>query len=135
MFPFLKTKLFLFFVLASVIGTFYYFGDTQKLSNTIIPKLKETPFAPVAEKFEQIDTKKVSEDFQKSVQEAESEISTLSQKTTEASKHAGNVLGSSIQSAEKEESTPLHEKAFEYGKYIYCKQVVEDYEELNGNLK
>ncbi|MBP7843107.1 hypothetical protein KA017_03830 [Candidatus Woesebacteria bacterium] len=134
MFPFLKTKLFLFLVLAAVGATFYYFGDPQKLAATILPKLKTTPLAPAVEKLENLDSKKISEDFQNTIQNTEAEISTLSEKTAEASKHTGNVLGSSVKAATSEEATPIHEKAFEYGKYIYCKQVVTDYEKLNPSL-
>ncbi len=134
MFPFLKTKLFLFLVLVVAGATFYYFGDPQKLAATVVPKLKTTLLAPAVEKLENLDSKKITEDFQNTVQNTESEIHTLSQKTTEVGKHAGNVLGSSVTAATQEDATPIHEKAFEYGKYIYCKQVVDDYEKLNPSL-
>ncbi|MCL4208758.1 hypothetical protein KJZ63_03980 [Patescibacteria group bacterium] len=29
---------------------------------------------------------------------------------------------------ESSQSTPLHEKAFEYGQYMYCQQVIKEYE-------
>ncbi len=132
---FFKTKLFLFLLLVAVAATFYYFGDTSKLADSTISKLKSTPFAPFTEKFETIDTKKLTSDFQSGVQNAENEISTLGEKTAEVTKHTGNVLGSSITTAPEENQTPIHEKALEYGKYIYCKQVVTDYETLNPSLK
>lgn len=135
MFTFFKTKLFLIIVFAAVIGTFYYFGDPQKLTSTIIPKLKSTPLAPAVEELENLDTQKLSKEFQLGVQNAEAEISDLSKKTAEVGEHAGNVLGSSVQPAASQNTTPIHEKAFEYGKYIYCKQVIEDYENLNPSLK
>lgn len=131
---FFKTKLFILFVLVAVAATFYYFGDPQKLFATIVPKLKDSPLAPIIEKMETLDTKQVTDDFQGSIQNAESEIFNLSERTVEVSKHAGNVLGSSVQPVPDENTTPVHEKAFEYGKYIYCKQVVEDYEKLNPSL-
>lgn len=135
MFSFVKTKLFLFILLAAIVGTFYYFGDPQKLIGTIVPKLKATPLAPAVEKMEHIDTQEITKNFQQGVKNAESEITGLSQRTTEVSEHAGNVLGSSIEPAPEGNSTPIHEKAFEYGKYIYCKQVVDDYETINPSLK
>ena len=134
MFSFFKTKLFLFIVLAAVVGTFYYFGDTAKLTNSILPQLKETPLSSIIEKFDSIDTEKLTSTFQSGVQNAETEISTLGEKTVEVTKHTGNVLGSSITTAPEAEQTPVHEKALEYGKYIYCKQVVTDYETLNPTL-
>ena len=135
MFPFLRTKLFLVIVIAAVVGTFYYFGDPQKLAETIIPKLKETPLAPAVEKIETLNPEQITEQFQNSVQNTESEIGTLSERTAEVSQHAGKVLSSSVTAPAKEETTPVHEKAFEYGKYIYCKQVVSDYETQNPSLK
>lgn len=134
MFPFLRTKLFLLLVIVAVGATFYYFGDPQKVVSTILPKIKTTPFSPVVEKVETLDTEALTAEFQRGVKSTESELATLSQRTTDVSKHAGNVLGSSVQPASKENSTPIHEKAFEYGKYIYCKQVVEDYQSLNPKL-
>jgi len=41
------------------------------------------------------------------------------------SKNAGSVLGAI--SSDKSDQ-PIHEKAFEYGRYQYCQQVVADYE-------
>jgi hypothetical protein len=134
MFPFLRTKIFFLIILGAIVATFYYFGDPQKLVNTVLPKLKETPLAPVVEKIEQIQAENITVDFQQSVQNAENEISGLSQKTLEIGKHAENVLGSSVTAVTEENQTPIHEKAFEYGKYIYCKQVVDDYEKLNPSL-
>ena len=131
---FFKTKLFLFLLLVAVVATFYYFGDPAKLAASIMPRIKATPLAPVAEKFESIDTGELTNSFQMGVQNAESEISGLSEKTAEVTKHTGNVLGSSITTAPEDQQTPIHEKAFEYGKYIYCKQVVSDYETLNPSL-
>ena len=131
---FVKNKIFFLFVIVTAMATFYYFSDPQKLAATILPKLKTTPLAPAVEKLENLDSKKISEDLQKTIQNTEAEIYTLSKKTAEASKHTGNILGSSVKAATSEEATPIHEKAFEYGKYIYCKQVVTDYEKLNPSL-
>lgn len=132
---FFKTKFFIFILLVAIAATFYYFGDPQKLFSTVASNLKKTPLAPAIVNLENTDVTELSKQFQSSVQNAESEISTLSQRTTEVSKHTGNVLGSSIQPASEEQQTPIHEKALEYGKYVYCKQVVEDYETVNPSLK
>ena len=135
MLSFFRTKIFLLLILLAVAATFYYFGDTQKLLSTIIPKIKETSFAPLAEKLESITPQEVSKNFQDSVKNTETEIIELSKKTSEVSQHTENVLGSTITAPKSDNTTPIHEKALEYGKYIYCKQVVTDYEELNPSLK
>lgn len=135
MFFFLKTKLFLIVVIGAVVATFYYFGDPQKLIGSILPKLKTTSLAPAVEKLESLDSKKITQDFQQGVRSAEMEIGTLSEKTADVTQKAGDVLSSSVKPTEDENTTPIHEKAFEYGKYVYCKQVVTDYETLNPSLK
>jgi hypothetical protein len=122
-------------IVISIVATFYFFGDPQKLTETIISKLKQTPLAPVAEKLEGIDIQQISQGIQESVKNAESEVTQVSKKTVEVGQHAENVLGSSVTAPSSENTTPIHEKAFEYGKYIYCKQVVDDYETLNPSLK
>lgn len=132
---FFKTKFFILIVLVAIAATFYYFGDPQKLYDTVSTSLKNTPLAPAVEKIENTDVTELTQQFQSTVENAESEVTTLTERTTEVGKHTGNVLGSSIQPASEEQQTPIHEKAFEYGKYIYCKQVVEDYETMNPSLK
>jgi hypothetical protein len=66
----------------------------------------------------------------------------LSERTQQVSGHVQNVLGAFVQentddsssSAENASSEPLHEKAFDYGRYLYCQQVVKDFEtEQQGN--
>ena len=131
---FFKSKLFILIILIAIAATFYYFGDPQKLIGTILPKVEGTVLAPIADKFETIDSSELSQNFQMGVESAETEISGLSQKTIEVSKHAENVLGSSITAATNS-ATPIHERAFEYGKYVYCKQVVDDYEKTNPSVK
>jgi len=49
----------------------------------------------------------------------------VTQQATSLTKDAGNVLRTI--SSDKSDQ-PLHEKAFEYGRYEYCKQVISDYE-------
>jgi len=88
-----------------------------------------------SEKLETLDIQKISQDFQEGIKSAESQVTEVSQKTTEVGAHAENILGSSVTAAGEGEATPIHEKAFEYSKYIYCKQVVGDYEEINPSLK
>lgn len=55
------------------------------------------------------------------------EVSTLTQRGKELTNHVGTVLGESVAEADAEQQ-PLHERAIEYGQYIYCKGIVEEYE-------
>lgn len=75
-------------------------------------------------------TSKISETSPKvqgTTQDASSQIQTLTQRASEVGQHAQKVLGTSIQVNEAEKK-PIHQSALEYGRYIYCKQVVTDYE-------
>lgn len=49
----------------------------------------------------------------------------VSNQAFDLTKNAGSVLGA-ITSDKSDQ--PIHEKAFEYGRYEYCKQVILDYE-------
>lgn len=68
-----------------------------------------------------------SPEVQSVTTDASSQLHTLTQRAGEVSQHAQNVLGSSIE-VNHEIKKPIHESAIEYGRYIYCKQVVTDYE-------
>lgn len=54
------------------------------------------------------------------------QISVLTARTGTVTQEVGTVLGSSVQ-VEKED-LPLHQKALQHGRYLYCQQVVKDYE-------
>lgn len=59
--------------------------------------------------------------------DASSQLETLAQRAGEVTQHAQTVLGSSIQ-VNEDVKKPIHESALEYGRYVYCKQVVTEYE-------
>lgn len=56
------------------------------------------------------------------------QIRTSAQKAVEAGKVAQEFVSESIQTDESTEKN-LGEKAFEYGQYVYCKAVVDDWEQ------
>jgi hypothetical protein len=56
------------------------------------------------------------------------QIKSTAEKAIEAGKFAQEFMSESIQSNEESEKN-LGEKAFEYGQYIYCKAVVDDWEQ------
>lgn len=63
--------------------------------------------------------------------EASDQLEILSERAQNVASQSQQVLGETIKvnEADSGNDKPAHEKAFEYGRYIYCKQVVEDYEE------
>lgn len=68
-----------------------------------------------------------SEETVKDIREtAVKKLSEVSQKAKEVSEETKKVLGESIQVDDSEPS--LQEKALEYGQYLYCKQMVDNFE-------
>lgn len=59
--------------------------------------------------------------------EAEKQVTILSDRTQAVGSHVGAVLGSYIQASEEKE--PIHQRTFEYARYVYCQQVIKDYQE------
>jgi hypothetical protein len=53
----------------------------------------------------------------------------LSSRVKEAGEHVQEVLGDQIEVDEAAEKKPLHEKTIEYARYLYCQQVVNEYEQ------
>lgn len=56
---------------------------------------------------------------------------TLAGRTSALGEHAKNVLSGTVQVNEEQPS--FQEKAIEYGQYLYCKQVVTEYETRVSN--
>lgn len=59
-------------------------------------------------------------------QNAEKSVQELTTRAHNAMNQAGAILGTAVQ--QSSESGSIQEKAFEYGRYLYCQQVVKDYE-------
>ena len=55
------------------------------------------------------------------------QFKTFEDRASSVSSQIGDVLGTAIQEAS--ESGNIQDKVFEYGRYLYCQQVVEEYEE------
>ncbi len=62
--------------------------------------------------------------------EAQQQVTILSDRTKSLSGHVGQVLGSYIQESEHKE--PLHQRTFEYARYMYCQQVIKDYQSVSA---
>jgi hypothetical protein len=103
-------------LLALVIGGagYYLFKINPKLLTKI----------PYSDRVFQLDQAELSQ-FTES---ASQELKTLTERGKVVGEHAQSILGSSVE-ADKEQP-PLHERAFEYGRYLYCQQVVKDFEKI-----
>ncbi len=55
-------------------------------------------------------------------------LGTVSTQAKALQEHATNVLGATDTLRSDDSEKPLQERAFEYGRYLYCNQVVTDYE-------
>lgn len=109
-------------VLTVIAASAYFFAEksTSELANNLRPYTER--LTPVAESIEphikNIDSANLKE---------LPEVATLTERTQEISEHVSTVLGDSISEVDAEQQ-PLHERAIEYGQYLYCKGIVEEYE-------
>lgn len=129
-------KKLLFVVLTIVVvGTGLFWAHSQgylkntPLANVSLPKNIQG-FNNLKNSTNSIGSAINQEKIQEIAKDASSQTQVLGEKIGEVSNHAQKVLGESIQSAENDSSSekPLHEKTMEYAQYIYCKQVVSEYE-------
>ena len=65
--------------------------------------------------------------FEDSSKIAKEQMGILSQKSTKVKKQIDKAIGSVI-TENTNNKEPVHQKALDYGKYIYCQEVVKDYE-------
>lgn len=118
-----KAKILLWVLAAVIIGTGAAYFYSKKSSSLLAQKIRPytMQLTPVVENItpytESIEIP--NENFP--------EVSTLTQRGKELTNHVGTVLGESVAEADAEQQ-PLHERAIEYGQYIYCKGIVEEYE-------
>ena len=71
------------------------------------------------------------EQWQPVAEDAQIQVENLSSRAQDVAAHSQKVLGESIQVNDQEKEKNLGEKAIDYGKYLYCKQVVDSYEQRN----
>ncbi|KKQ08786.1 MAG: hypothetical protein US20_C0012G0028 [Candidatus Pacebacteria bacterium GW2011_GWF1_36_5] len=90
--------------------------DILKIGNEKLPSIIE---------FDQIDFKQ--EDFKNLGENGVSQIKILTEKAKEAGGVAQEFVQEAVRVDENGEQN-ISEKAFEYGKYIYCQEVVKQYE-------
>ncbi len=71
---------------------------------------------------------KISQEKIKETQETtKKQVGDLSAKAKEVGEQTKKILGESVK-VDEENSSSLQDRAIEYGQYLYCKQVVNNYE-------
>ncbi|MBT4124073.1 MAG: hypothetical protein HN981_02855 [Candidatus Pacebacteria bacterium] len=128
-----------FFVLLSFIFLLvggYVYADNRGFVPEQLSSLTEKAQETSLDKIQEI-TKEtpVINSLQNDLQEnTTDQLSTLSSRAKEVSEYAQNAFNSGVK-VDKENQAPLHERAIEYGQYVYCKQVVEDFEKNQSEEK
>ncbi len=118
-------RVFFVIVFLLLLGAGYAFAVNNNLiATTTLPK----PIAAVLNEFSfepsTIESPITSEQT-KLISERASEVGTQLQ---EVGGQVQQVLGTAVEVAPKSAEQAPHERALDYGRYLYCKQVVEEYE-------
>ncbi|MBD3250419.1 MAG: hypothetical protein GF381_02515 [Candidatus Pacebacteria bacterium] len=106
----MKKYLNLLLIVALIITGIYFAGQQGWLRGTPLEKL----------------------DYQKLnffSQETTQQTKVLTSRAKKTGEHVQKVLGDNIEATEESQNKPLHERTIEYARYLYCKQVVESYEQ------
>lgn len=61
------------------------------------------------------------------------QLESVTERTGQLTSSVGKVLGTAVTEASSSADKSLQERAFDYGRYLYCQQVVKDYEARNKN--
>lgn len=97
-------------------GSIFLLDRTGKVSATELMN-KLTQIIPVKQ-----------DRWQPLADDAQVQVENLSSRAQDVAEHSQKVLGDSIQVNNQESDKNLGEKAIDYGRYLYCKQVVTDFE-------
>ena len=110
-------------VLGGLVGYVYY--TTGSLPTT--PQAFVQSFTTATAEFEQPDLSQLSSLQMPSLPENTAEqLGTFEERASSVSASIGTVLGTAVQQASG--SGSIQDKAFQYGRYLYCQQVVTEYE-------
>jgi len=90
----------------------------------VIINAKDSPasLAEEADNFSQEKVQGVQENTKK-------QIAKVSDRVKEVGEQAKKVLGVAVKINEEEDAGSIQQKAVEYGQYLYCKQVVDNYKQ------
>jgi sensor c-di-GMP phosphodiesterase-like protein len=105
----MKKVLNIFLIVVIVLAVVYFAGEQGWLSNTPLKNFDHHQLNIFS-------------------QQASDQTKILTSRAKETSSHLQNILGDKVEVDEQEANKPLHEKTIEYAHYLYCKQVVEEYE-------
>lgn len=61
-------------------------------------------------------------------QESVEQTKVLTERAKETGEHVQHILGDKVEVDEERKEKALHEKTIDYARYLYCKQVVTDWE-------
>ncbi len=111
----MRTKLIIALLLLGLAGGYVY-SSYNNLLPTNLPAIPKETIDQATNKVPSFNN------FQGSSGE---QLETFSTRAKELGNFAQDAFKNTIQ---EDTSQPVHEKAIEYGQYIYCKQVVESYE-------
>lgn len=85
------------------------------------------PALPNISSLPQINQLSQNQQLQSASKQAQTQLQATGEKFQTAASNTQKILGAAVQVNDKETKTGP-EKALDYGKYLYCKQVVNDYE-------
>ena len=97
-------------VIALILYGIYFAGSQGWLNNTPLKDLNYEQFNLLRQ--ENLDQTKV-----------------LSDRAKETSEHVQQILGEQVEVDQTTKEKALHEKTIEYARYLYCKQVVESWDQ------
>lgn len=104
------------------------YSDQVSLKNFSVEQLT-TVFKNIPQQAKNITTPQIENEKLQSVAESTSQqLQVFGERAQTIAEHTQKVLGDSVQVNEQAKEQTLHERAFEYGRYLYCKEVVEEYE-------
>lgn len=122
----MKLKLLLFLVILTAIGYgALWAGYTYQV---IPPALAERIPPSIADHF----AAQQPQDFSELTQSAQQQIQSAVTQAIQTTQTSQNILGEYIEATPQEDQA-LHQKAFEYGRYLYCQQVVEEWQKTTAN--
>lgn len=116
----LKSLLF-FCLVVTLIGAGFYVAQSRGLIKTP-PLTQSSPLGIQAL------SAKDQINLENAFIEATAQIETLSQRSANTANTSSKVLGDFIQVNEADSEKSTSEKALEYGRYLYCQQVVKEWE-------
>lgn len=130
-------------ILKKIVVVVVLVGAGLAVWHRVAPEQFASTLQPVSAQLEKLGFAKTSESLGASLSSSatsisekketvaiQEELKTLTERGKVAVEEAQKVLGKAIEVDENSDKA-AHEKALEYGKYVYCKQVVEEWEKVN----